>query len=257
MNKALIIWNLAAVTIFMTIAFAAAYRRKRLDTVDAAWGIGFVIVAWLVAGLELQFRTLLIAVLVDIWAIRLTNHLTNRIRSKDKDDERYTVIARNWSKKYYWLRAYVSVFLLQGLLIVIVSLPVTFAAGESLPLAPLLAVIGTAVWLLGFCVESLADRQLRTFIAQPSNKGKVLDTGLWSRSRHPNYLGEITQWFGLGIIALGASWGWLGLIGPVVLMLLIRFVSGVPPIEKAKKKDPAYREYMRKTNPILPKLSSF
>lgn len=254
MNSALFAWNAAALFVYMTIIFGIAYKRKRLDTVDAAWAGGFVVVAWLTAGLELEFRTLLIAVLVDIWAIRLTHHLINRVTSKPKDDERYTELASKWNKKYYWPRAYASIFLLQGILILLVSLPVVTATGDSLGFAPLLAVLGTALWVAGFVTEMLADRQLRIFLANKNNKDKVLDKGLWSRSRHPNYLGEIMQWYGIGIIACGASWGWIGLLGPIILSVLIRFISGVPPIERRKANNPDYRKYMQKTGAILPKL---
>lgn len=254
MNEALLAWNAAALLMYMSVIFFWAYQRKRLDTVDAAWGGGFVVVAWLVAGLELEFRTILIAILIDIWAIRLTHHLLNRVFSRSEDDERYNQIARKWNKKYYWQRAYVSVFLLQGLLILVISLPVMTAAGVTLAWAPALAVIGTLVWLKGFVIEAVADKQLHDFIADKKNKGKVLQAGLWRRSRHPNYLGEITQWYGIAIIACGASWGWIGLLGPTVLALLIRFVSGVPPIEKRKAQDPDYQAYMHQTNAIIPKL---
>lgn len=240
--------------VYMTIAFGIGYRRKRLDTVDGAWGGAFVIAAWMVAGLEPSARTLLIAILIDIWAIRLTNHLVQRITSSDTDDARYVELSKNWNPQNYWWRAYVSVFLLQGFLVLIISLPVVFAAGESLDWAAPLMVGGTLVWLAGFIIETISDYQLKRFVSNPARKGKVLDQGLWRRSRHPNYLGEIIQWYGIGIIACGASWGWLGLVGPIVLTVLIRFVSGVPPIEKRKAKDPAYRAYMSRTNAILPKL---
>jgi steroid 5-alpha reductase family enzyme len=254
MNLSLIAWNAAALGIYMTVAFAFAYKRKKLSIVDAAWGGGFVIAAWLVAGLELQWRTVLIGILVDIWAIRITNHLANRVLESKEDDPRYVEISRKWNPKTFWQRAYVSVFLLQALLVVIISLPVVFAAGESLKYAVPFAMIGTTVWLTGFVTETIADRQLARFVADKKNKGKVLDTGLWQRTRHPNYLGEITQWYGIAIIACGASWGWLGLLGPLTLTVLIRFISGVPPIEKSKAKDPNYQKYMQHTNAILPKL---
>lgn len=156
MNLALIAWNAGALVLYMTVCFAIAYRRKRLNTVDAAWGGGFVVAAWLVAGLELQFRTVLIAVLVDIWAIRLTHHLLNRVLSNPEDDPRYTEIARKWNPKYYWPRAYASIFLLQGLLVLIISAPTVFAAGTSVQYAPLIIAVGVAVWLVGFITETIA-----------------------------------------------------------------------------------------------------
>ena len=254
-NPWLLLWNALAVLMYMSLVFVVAYRRKQLATVDAGWGVGFVIVASLTAGLFLEPRLILITILVDIWAIRITDHLATRVFKSKEDDPRYVEIAKKWNTKTYWLRAYVSIFLLQGLLIWLISLPVMFAANPVNDGWLFWAVIGTVVWLKGFIIEATADRQLKMFLADPSNKGRVLDTGLWRASRHPNYLGEITQWFGIGLIACGASYGWVGFIGPIVLLFLIRFISGVPPIENRKKHEPAYAAYMKKTNPIWPKFS--
>ncbi len=250
----LLAWNAAALFLFMTAAFIYAYRRQRLDTVDSAWGVGYVVVAWLIAGLEPHVRTILIAVLIDIWAIRLTHHIAARSAARGGDDPRYVALTAGWNKRFLWPRAYVSIFLLQGALILLVSLPTVFAAGRVVAHPLPFLVAGSLLWLAGFVIESIADRQLQTFIAQPKHKGKLLDTGLWRRSRHPNYLGEIMQWYGIGLIACSAHNGWIGLIGPAILNGLIRFVSGVPPIEKRKQKDPAYQAYMQRTNAIIPKL---
>jgi steroid 5-alpha reductase family enzyme len=254
MNDALFAWNAAALLVYMTTVFLIAYHRKRLDTVDAAWGGGFVVVAWLVAGLEPSARSFLIAILVDIWAVRLTDHIIQRSRKKKDDDARYVSLAKKWNPKFYWQRAYVSIFLLQGLLVGIVGLPIVFATGEAHSWALPLIILGTIVWIKGFAIEVLGDRQLRVFLADKKNKGKVLDKGLWRYTRHPNYLGEITQWYGIGIIACSTKFGWISLIGPITLNILIRFVSGVPPIEREKQKDPVYSAYMQRTNAILPKL---
>lgn len=252
MNIALIAWNAAALLMYMTIVFAIAYKRKRLDTVDVAWGGAFVVAAAMVAGLEPQPSTILILLLVNTWAIRLSSHILDRVQKHKTDDPRYTEIAKKWDKQTYWQRAFFSVFLLQGFIALVVSLPTVFAAGEPLKVATPIMIVGTAVWLLGFMIEALADRQLSQFLI--NGQGKVLDRGLWRYSRHPNYLGEITQWYGIGIIACSSSYGWIGLIGPLVLNVLIRFVSGVPPIERRKANDPAYKQYMQHTWPILPKL---
>lgn len=255
MNAALIGWNAAALLLYMTVVFVIAYKRKRLDTVDIAWGGAFVVAAAMVAGLEPQPSTILILLLVNVWAIRLSSHIMDRAKKHTQDDPRYTEIAKKWGKQNYWQRAFASIFLLQGALALIVSLPTVFAAGEPLELAIPIMIVGTIVWLIGFMTEVLADRQLRQFLNQATNKGKVLNRGLWRYSRHPNYLGEITQWYGIGIIACSSSYGWIGLIGPLTLNILIRFVSGVPPIERRKAKDPAYKAYMQTTWPILPKIS--
>ncbi len=249
-----VLWNAAALFVYMTIVFVIAYRRKRLDTVDAAWGGAFVVAATMVAGLQPTLRTIIIALLIDIWALRLSSHIIDRIRNHDQDDPRYTELASKW-KGSYWQRAYLSIFMVQGMAALIISLPTVFATGDDTAFATAFLVAGIAVWVIGFIVEMIGDRQLKAFLANKNNKGKVLDQGLWRYTRHPNYLGELTQWYGIGIIACGAQWGWIGLIGPVALNVLIRFVSGVPPIENRKKKDKAYAAYMQRTYPILPRLT--
>lgn len=251
---ALIALSLAAVVTYMTLGFAIAAYRRRIDTVDALWGGGFVVAAWLIAGLELQWRTILIALLIDVWAVRLTSHIIDRSRARKEDDPRYIELTKKWSNKNaYWLQVYVMIFLLQAVLIVGISLPVVFAAGHSNSWAVPWAIVGSLVWLAGFIVELLADQQLARFLRTKKTK-KVLDTGLWSRSRHPNYLGEITQWFGVGIIACGSYRGWIGLLGPLGLYLLIRYVSGVPPIEKRRANDKAYQAYIARTNALFPRI---
>lgn len=249
----LLAWNAIALFIFMTIIFAVAYRRKRLDTVDAAWGGAFVVAGTMVAGLEPNLRTITIAVLIDIWALRLSSHILDRIRKHQEDDPRYVELARKW-KGNFWRSAYLRIFMVQGIAALLISLPTVFAANEDNRYVIEFLAVGVTVWLVGFITEMIGDRQLRDFLADTKNKGKVLDQGLWRYTRHPNYLGELTQWYGIGIIACGAAWGWIGLAGPLLLNILIRFVSGVPPIENRKKKDKAYAAYMTRTNAILPRL---
>lgn len=253
MNIALFGWVAAALLVYMVAAFAVAYKRKRLDTVDIAWGGAYLVAASLIAGLEPKPATYVVLALVLVWSIRLVNHLASRILGSDHDDPRYSKIAAGWPQKLYWLKAFTNIFLLQGLLAFLVGLPIIFAAGEPLSFAAPVIVIGVIVWLVGFVIETVADHQMKVFKSKPKNKGKVLQTGLWSRSRHPNYLGEITQWYGIGIVACSAAFGWIGLLGPLLLNMLIRFISGVPPIERRKKDDPSYQQYSKKTWPILPK----
>ncbi len=234
----------------MTAWFLLARKRQRLDTVDSAWGGGFAVAAWSVALQAPSARTLVIALLITVWSGRLTNHIARRSR-KNSDDPRYVAMAEKW-KGNVWVRAYVSLFLTQGFLIWVVSIPVVMAAGNLLGGLNWLTSVGAVIWLVGFVVESIADRQLAQYLSDKKNKGKVLDTGLWRYSRHPNYFGELTQWWGIGVIALQAAFGWIGLLGPLTLTILIVFVSGIPPIEKRRKDNPAYREYMKHTSPLIP-----
>ncbi|HMH30966.1 MAG TPA: DUF1295 domain-containing protein [Methylomirabilota bacterium] len=248
MTQVLII-NAILVLVFMTLAFKVSWFRKRLDTVDPAWGLAFVLVAWAVVAQQPSKRSLLIAILVSVWGVRLALHLGKRSKN-NKEDRRYQELSAKWQGNF-WLRAYLSIFLLQGVLVWIVSFPVAFAAGNQLEGLAWLSVAGTVVWAVGFIFEAVADQQLANFVAD-KNHPKVMRTGLWRYSRHPNYFGELTQWWGIGIIALQTSFGWLGLIGPAVLTILIVFVSGIPPIEKRRVKDPEYRDYQKRTSSIIP-----
>jgi steroid 5-alpha reductase family enzyme len=109
-----------------------------------------------------------------------------------------------------------------------------------------------AVWVAGFTIETLADKQLRQFISNPANKGHLMTRGLWRYSRHPNYFGELTMWWGLGIIALGVPNGLIGLLGPALISHLIIFVSGIPPTEKAFQGRIGWDEYKRRTSVLVP-----
>lgn len=242
--------NIVLVWLFMSLVYVIAYRRKRLDTVDIAWGLGFVVVAWSSYLQQPSSQSLAILGLVTVWGLRLANHIWQRSRKKQEDDPRYQAIASKW-KGNYWVRAYFSIFMLQGVLVLVVSLPIFVATGEPLSGWAWLTWLGVLVWLKGFIFEAISDYQLANFL-KLKDRPKVLQTGLWKYSRHPNYYGELVQWWGIGIIALQVSYGWIGLIGPLTLTLLIVFVSGIPPIEKRRAKDPEYREYMNRTSPLIP-----
>lgn len=246
----LLLLSLTASLVYMSIWFLVGMWRKKLNTVDVAWGSGFAIIAWLVAWQEPTARSIIIAILVSIWALRITNHLARRIFG-GKEDPRYALLSKKW-KGNFWLRAYFSIFVLQGLLITLISLPVVFATGEQNYDLAILTILGAAIWAVGFGIESAADRQLRDFVGDKSNKGQVMDMGLWRYSRHPNYFGEMVQWWGIGIIALQTQLGWIGLLGPLTLTVLLLFVSGVPLIEKPRQNNKLYQAYKRRTSVIIP-----
>jgi len=242
--------SLVSIFIYMTVWFFVAKKRKQLVTVDAAWGGGFVLIAWMVAVAQPSLRTYMVALMVTAWGARLTYHLARRTK-RSGEDPRYADLVRRW-KGNVWRRAYSSVFLLQGLLIVVICLPIVFNAGVALPGLRLLFTAGYIVWALGFYLEYRADNELAAFKADATNKGQVLDTGLWQYSRHPNYFGELLQWWGIGLVAAQTSFGWAGLAGPFLLTVLIKYVSGIPPIEERRKNDAQYQEYKKHTNPLLP-----
>ena len=242
--------NVLAVFVFMTLAFAVAYQRKRIDTVDVSWGLGFIVIACSVYVQQPSDSSLAIAFLISLWGFRLASHIWRRSIKHSGDDPRYIEITSKW-KGPKWPRAYVSIFLLQGGLMLIVGLPIFTAAGTTIDGLAWLTLLGSAIWLSGFIIEAVGDRQLATFLKQ-KNRPKVLRTGLWRYSRHPNYFGELVQWWAIGLIACQASWGWIGLFGPALISYLIIFVSGIPPIERRRIKDPEYKQYQRQTSPLVP-----
>lgn len=245
----ILIVNIVLLFLYMTGFFAVAKYRNRLDTVDIAWGIGFVVVAWATLFQAYSFRNQLIANIVTIWGIRLAYHIYSRHKGR-KNDPRYDELSKKWQGNF-WLRAYVSIFLIQGLLIAIVSLPIVVSTNDLLSGWQWLSIAGVIIWSLGFVIEAVSDHQLSEFMKQ-KNRPKIMRTGLWEYSRHPNYFGELVQWWAIGIIALQVSYGWIGLIGPLTLSVLIIFVSGIPPIERAKAKDKDYQEYKRQTSSLIP-----
>jgi steroid 5-alpha reductase family enzyme len=236
--------------IFMSLAYLVARKRDQFNVVDIAWGAAFVLVAWGVYYQVSQPRTLLVAVLVSLWGIRLMSHLFKRVRTGE-DDPRYIEIRKKW-KGDVWLRAYFIIFMLQALLVLVVGLPIILTGNNLLAHTAWAVYTGAVIWFVGFTLERTADAELAEFVANRKSKNEVLDTGLWRYSRHPNYFGELAQWWGIGIIALQASWGWVGLLGPLTLTILIVFISGIPTIEKKKKSNPAYAAYMKRTSPLIP-----
>lgn len=236
---------------YMTFWFVVGKRRNRLNTVDVAWPGGFVLVAWTAYALQSAPPTLLIAVLVSAWGARLMLHLYRRVIGRGSEDPRYEAIRAKW-RGNVWLRAYFSIFLLQGALILLISLPIIMAGHDTPPGVSWAMYGGAALWLVGFSIERQADAQLAAFVQKRSSGNDVMDSGLWRYSRHPNYFGELLQWWAISIIALPASYGWVGLLGPLTLTVLIVFVSGIPPIERRKQANPAYAEYMRRTSQLIP-----
>ena len=242
--NALVLWG------WMSLACVLARSRQRLDTVDTAWGIGFMLAASsTVAVSPHRSRALLTAwLLVLVWGGRLSWHIYRRNRRRS-DDPRYRELSQRW-RGNFWRRAYVSVFLVQGALIWVICLPLVMLARTGPVAWGPLAMAGTLLWLAGFAIEAAADRQLSGFLKRPDHP-KVMDTGLWRYSRHPNYFGELLQWWSIGLIALEAPYGYIGLIGPLTLSLLIVSISGIPPIER-RRHDPAYQAYRRRTSVLVP-----
>jgi steroid 5-alpha reductase family enzyme len=238
----------------MILLWLLSLRLKDASIVDIFWGAGFVVTAWVYFALSpggFAARKLLLALIVTVWGLRLSIHILLRNAGKG-EDFRY----QQWraaAGAAWWWRSFFKVFLLQGVLLWIISAPLLAAQISARPARlTWLDFGGVAFWLVGFYFEALGDWQLARFKANPANKGKLLDSGLWRYTRHPNYFGDAVQWWGFYLIALAAG-GWWTIFSPALMTLLLRRVSGVTMLEKTlKNSKPGYREYVERTNAFLP-----
>ena len=242
------------VLLFVTLLFIVSLVIKRNDIADVAWGPGIALVALVayIYGVQDQL-SLLVTVLVMVWALRLATHIGFR-NLKKPEDRRYAKWRDEWSKRstfYFLVRSYFQVFLLQGLLMIIVGYGAIHAATFGGSIGNL-AFLGLSLWLLGFFFEMVGDYQLKTFLGTEENKGKIMRFGLWRYTRHPNYFGEVTLWWGVWFIVLSAPFGLYAVIAPVTITILILGVSGIPMTERGFLGNPEFEAYKRKTSAFFP-----
>jgi steroid 5-alpha reductase family enzyme len=238
--------------IYMTAWFIIAQASRRNDVADIAWGTGFIVTAVtaVIFSDGIAYRGILAVVLVVLWGVRLATHIYIRNRGKP-EDPRYRKWREEWGK-HAVIRAFLQVFLLQGLLIIVISLPVTFLIAFSQHPFGVLDVVGVCIWFVGFAFESVGDYQLMNYTRKPSNKGKIMTEGLWTYTRHPNYFGEVTLWWGFYIIALSVPQGWATILGPLTITFLILKVSGIPLLEEKYKDNLEFQAYKRRTSAFFP-----
>jgi steroid 5-alpha reductase family enzyme len=236
---------------YMNIWFVISVFKKRNDIADIAWGLGFILLSWtsFFYSQVYSLRGLLTGMLVSIWGIRLALHIYRRNKGKP-EDYRYLAWRKEWGKWFY-IRSYFQVYILQGLFLFLIIQPVLFI-NKNTGVIGLLDIIGVLVWLIGFYFESVGDRELKQFVSNPANKGKIMDQGLWRYTRHPNYFGEVTQWWGIFIIALAIPDGIVTIIGPLTITCLILFVSGIPLLEKKYMGRADFEEYKKRTSVFFP-----
>jgi len=248
--------TLGVIIIAFNIVFLLAVIKKNNSIVDPFWGMSFMIVAlysYFVFATDL-WQQQLITALVLIWGIRLSVRLLRRNWGKP-EDFRYAKWREEWNPQWFFVRSYLQVFMLQALLCFIVVIPVVFTNIDNVAEVSNAALIwfGVAVWALGFFFESVGDYQLDQFIKNKPKKGAVMDAGLWRYTRHPNYFGEATQWWGIWLIAFGATFGaWWTAISPLLITFLLLKISGVPLLEEKMMKNPNFRTYATKTNKFIP-----
>jgi steroid 5-alpha reductase family enzyme len=238
----------------MVLLWLVSLWLKNSSIVDIFWGTGFVIFAWVAFILTpggFIARKILLCLLVTLWGLRLSLHILKRNWGKG-EDFRYQAW-RNEAGSSWWWKSFFKVFILQAILLVIVAVPLLAAQIKPLPdHLTWLDLLAIPVWLIGFSFETLGDWQLMRFKANPANKGKLLTTGAWRYSRHPNYFGDATQWWAYYLVALAAG-GWWTIFSPIIMTGLLLRVSGVRLLEKTlKETKPGYQEYLETTSEFIP-----
>ena len=185
-----------------------------------------------------------------VWGLRLSLHIYARNKNKT-EDFRYKAWREEWGK-YFYLRSYLQVFLLQGIFLLIIISPVIHAAVAETLQWNIFTWIGLCCWIIGFYFQAIADWQLAVFKSDKNNKGLIIQTGLWKYSRHPNYFGEILMWWAIFIITIPFTNSFYFIASPITITLLLVFVSGIPMLEKPYEDRADFQEYKLRTSAFFP-----
>ncbi len=249
----------STIAVLMLATWLVSGVVRNASIVDLVWGLGFVLVAWAVFlrhSLETEIgnpgRVLVPVMLTTVWGLRLSGYLGWRNIGKG-EDYRYRAMREKHERRFFWV-SLGTVFGLQGVLMWIVSLPVQAAVARpsASDVFGWLLILGVGFWVVGFAFETVGDIQLARFKANPANRGKVMDRGLWRYTRHPNYFGDFCIWWGMYLIAFEAGHWWT-IVGPAVMTALLMKYSGAGLLEKTiVNRRPGYEEYVKKTNTFFP-----
>ena len=246
----LLAWAVSALA--MALAFVAARRAGKIGYVDVAWaalmGLSALMVAALAQGSVLSRA--LVAVFGGGWALRLCWHLWRRV-SREQEDGRYLALRERWRDSG---PAFFAFFQAQAVVVALFSLPFAVVAARATDPTPAQILSAALVWLLSVGGEALADRQLARFRAEPAHRGRTCRTGLWAWSRHPNYFFEWLHWFAYPLLAFGHPQWWLALVGPVLMLLFLYRLSGIPWTEQQslRSRGEDYRRYQAQVSAFLP-----
>ncbi|MFB7997136.1 DUF1295 domain-containing protein [Streptomyces sp. NPDC056002] len=245
-----------AALLVMAVTFAVALRTGLHRIVDVAWGIGFTAVALvsyvMSAGDGAPGRRLLVTLLTAVWGLRLALHIARRGRGHGEDPRYEALLAKApGNRDLYALRM---VYVLQGALVWLVSLPVQAAQYGTRSLSGF-AVAGAALWAVGLFFEAVGDHQLARFKSDPAHRGRVMDQGLWSLTRHPNYFGDFCVWWGIFLVACdaGAVAAAVAVVSPLTMSYLLVKGSGKPLLERHMAERPGYAAYAARTSGFFPR----
>jgi steroid 5-alpha reductase family enzyme len=237
----------------MTLLWVVSIIVRNVSIVDLFWGLGFVLTAgyYFLKTDGSDVRKIIIVILASLWGLRLSFYLAWR-NIGEGEDFRYKEFRKKYGKKFWWV-SFFQTFLLQGILMWLISAPLLGAQyyGRDNSIS-FLDYLGIFFWILGFFFETVGDLQLAHFKSNPVNKGKVMNKGLWHYTRHPNYFGDSSVWWGFGFLCLSTG-SYLPVLGSVLMTIIIIKISGVGLLEKSlKDKKPGYTEYIEKTSAFIP-----
>ena len=238
--------------VFFTATFIVAQVKKSNSIVDIAWGKGFVILAItaVLLNTDPSLNAYVVTGLIFLWGARLTYHLYIRNWNRP-EDYRYVEMRNNWGKENQLVKFYFKIYMTQMVLLLIVGLPILLINTSTTYVFGLVEYVGLFIWIFGYFFEVVGDYQLKSFVKKPENKDKLIRRGLWKYTRHPNYFGEATMWWGIFLIVVRST-NIFALISPVFITYLLLFVSGVPLLEAKMKKNPEFADYSKKTNKFIP-----
>jgi steroid 5-alpha reductase family enzyme len=243
-----------AILALMLALWAASLALRDASIVDIFWGAGFIVCTWMYFALTPQGfaeRKWLTCALVTVWGLRLSVYILQRNRGRG-EDYRYRAWREQAGERWWWVSLF-KVFLLQGALLWVISIPLLRAQASPAPDRLVwLDAVGLVVWCLGFIFEAVSDWQLQRFKADPAKRGKVLQQGLWRYTRHPNYFGDASVWWGYYLLAAAAG-SWWTIYSPMLMTILLLRVSGVAMLDRSLAQSrPGYREYMQTTSAFIP-----
>ncbi len=244
--------SIILLVVYMTTLFLFALWLEDNSIVDVAYGLAFVLVScggFVVYGSGHPRQWLLVC-LVTLWGVRLAGHIFLR-KQGEGEDFRYRQWREEWGKTFVW-RSFLQVFVLQGAVIFLVAIPVLVVCMDPGGSLGLLDLAGVLIWLFGFGFEAVGDWQLLRFKKNPENRGKIIQSGLWRYTRHPNYFGEAILWWGIFLIALNTPFGIWSIISPILIDFLLLQVSGIPMLEAKYANNPEFAAYKARTNAFFP-----
>jgi len=240
------------VFIYVLFVWTGSLVRENARVSDVTWGLGFVIVAVssLYLGGNFLPKQVLATALILLWGLRHSFHVYLRSRWRG-EDWRYGKWREEWGTDFK-IRSFLQIFMIQGLLMIVISTPIIFINSSAGGFVSELCLIGAAIWTVGFFFEAIADHQLIVFKLDPKNKDRIMKFGLWKYSRHPNYFGEVTMWWGIFAIAFSDPNGLFTIVGPLAITYLILKVSGISLLEKKYKGSKEFQEYKKVTSAFFP-----